>query len=195
MIGKNVVPGQPLQSPPAPHALCQAIATDGDVCDGQRLPHRRRGETPRDHKDTQYVETTKLRWILHPECGSGVWLPSRRALAAVAETAGDATARRWIAALRQGRATCSFLVRTTRTRVPEPGGWWWPPWTDTFIMRPAEYVWPVCVVCLKFLRPGTASEARRFDRLGHAPVREPSALRQGRASRPGIASEARRSAR
>ena len=63
-------------------------------------------------KDAQYadttsrwklilVDTTKSRWILHPECGSGVWLPSRRALAAVAETAGDATARRWNAALRQ----------------------------------------------------------------------------------------------
>ena len=53
-------------------------------------------------KDAQYADTTttKSRWILHPECGSGVWLSSRRALAAVAATAGDSTAQFFASGMR-----------------------------------------------------------------------------------------------
>ena len=50
--------------------------------------------------------------------------------------------------------SCFSRGRTIRIRAPEPRGWWRPPRADAFITSPAEYVWPLCVVCLKFLHPG-----------------------------------------
>ena len=155
MRGRHVLrvtfEGQPLQSssPTPPHALCQAIATDG-----QRLPHRRRGEKGHTlscpniemeaHPLRRYSKRVNIASGMRlpardrgkrGQSDSGVWQFNCRALGAAAMTAGrsamrlDRTPRgTWQRRLHGQTARDSRAQAGPSTRSSSGArGWWRPP--------------------------------------------------------------------